>query len=99
MLWNKIKEKLVKVKKEENIVKPESYSQQRSRKGGKYYAEKLIYDRTGLQGMRKSVRNKHQKMWGKYKRFIAPNSRLYYVWIHGTDKYKCIALVEGDLKI
>lgn len=67
-----------------------------NRKGGKLHLNHLIYNRTGLQGLLKRVRNKYQKRWQKYKHIIAPSSQLNYLWIPGSDEYKCIALVEKD---
>jgi hypothetical protein len=71
-------------------------SRQFSRKGGKYYKKRMLYNRTGLQGERNSVRNKHQKKYRTYKRIIAPWSRIHHERIPETAEYRGVALVEAD---
>ena len=66
------------------------------RKGSKYYAKKLLYNRTGLRGERKRVRSMHASKWRKYKSIIAPGSQIHHEWIPETAKYRGVALVEKD---
>lgn len=75
-------------------VKMKSYA--KDRKGGKYYEKKLEYNRTGLAGERNRVRAKHGRLWGPYKRIIAPDSVQHHQWRPGTAKYDGVALVEKD---
>ena len=71
-------------------------SQECTRKGGKYYEKTLQYHRTGLQGGRKVIRNKHGHLYRPYKQIIAPDSVLHHEWIPETANYTGVALVETD---
>lgn len=92
-------EKRLKQSHEWRLANPERVKKhcgEQYRKGGKYYLKHLIYERTGIRGMRKRVRNKQQKRWRKYKDIIAQGSQLYYLWVADTVECKCVALVETD---
>lgn len=67
-----------------------------SRKGGRGYARKLIYGRTGIPGEKNKIRALHSLKWRQYKNIIAPNSQLHHQWEIGTAKYTGLALVEAD---
>jgi hypothetical protein len=68
----------------------------RQRRNGKFYAKKLVYDRTGLRGERNIVRMRHQRKWRSYKRIVAPDSQLHHSWRPGSADYDGVALVEVD---
>ena len=71
-------------------------SREQGRKGGSRYEKHLEYYRTGLQGERNKVRNKHRNMYRPYKQIIAPDSQIHHSWFPGSSKYDCIALVESN---
>jgi hypothetical protein len=63
----------------------------------KHRKEILNRQCTDTEGLRRSIRGKH-RIWSKYKRFVALATRQHYEWIPETAEYKCIALVENDLR-
>jgi hypothetical protein len=71
-------------------------NEEHGRKGGKYYLKRLRYARTGLQCQKKKIRTKHGRMWGKYKKIIAPDSQLHHQWHLETAEYDGVALVEKE---
>lgn len=73
-----------------------AYHREYSKKGSKRYEKNLLYQRTGLRGERMKVRHKHGKLWGKYKRIIAPDSQIQHEWFPRTAEYRGVALVEAD---
>ena len=62
-------------------------------KDGKHYNQKVKYMKTGLQGERNRVREKHNREYHTIKQ-ATPNSVLHDEWIPGTAKYRGLALVE-----
>ena len=67
------------------------------RRGGKNYAKKLEWDRTGIQGEKNCIRDKHGRMWRRFKNIIAPGSQIHHEWLNdGTPNYRGVALVEAD---
>jgi exonuclease VII large subunit len=62
----------------------------------KHRQEILDSQSSGNEGLRNSIRAKYGKLWRKYKRFVASETRLHYKWVSTTANYKCIALVEKD---
>lgn len=70
--------------------------QEQSHKGGKHYEKRLEYNRTGLQGERKSIRDKHRKQYHAISQ-ATPNSALHHQWIPGTANYLGVALVDKEL--
>lgn len=81
---------------EANPEKVRATNQEQNRKGGKRYEDKLKYMRTGLQGERNKVRNKHNVRYRAAKQ-ATPNSVLHDEWIYGTAKYRGLALVDKEL--
>jgi len=79
-----------------NQVKIKTRQEEANRKGGKYYAEKLEYKRTGVQSGRNVIRSKHGKQYRPYKQIIAPDSVLHHEWIPRTADFRGVALVEVD---
>lgn len=75
------------------------HSQEQNRKGGKYYEHKLEYMKTGLQGKRNIIRDKHRYQYHQFKNIIAPESQIHHEWVPKTSKYKGMALVERDQHI
>ena len=67
-----------------------------SRKGGKYYEAKVLYQSTGLQGERGKIRRKHAGHYRPYKRIIAPETQIHHEWLPETADYRGVALVEKD---
>lgn len=84
MKWQKANPDKVKVSKEKH-----------NRKGGEYYEKRLEYNRTGLQGERRDIRNKHAKLYLVIKQ-ATPNSVLHHEWLPGTAKYRGVALVDKE---
>lgn len=81
-----------------NILHPKekkAAAAERSRKGGKYYEKKVMYDRSGLRRIKNKTRMKHIYLYAKFKRIIAPESQIHHQWIPGTAKYTGVALVEA----
>lgn len=74
--------------------KVKKYQQEYGKKGINYYFKKLICDHVGLARTRNHIMHKHGSIWRKYKRFVAPRTRLHYEWIPDIDEYKCVAIVE-----
>ena len=68
---------------------------QKCRKGGKYYNWNREYQRTGLQGERNKIRDKHKRQHRAIKQ-ATPNSVLHHEWIPGTANYRGVALVEKE---
>jgi hypothetical protein len=66
------------------------------RKGGKYYKQKLLYDRTGLRGERSKIRVHDATHFNKLKHFFAQESQIHHQWVPGTAEHTGIALVEKD---
>ena len=100
MEWSRDHPKEVRAQKakwyKEHLEEKKAQSAEASRKGGKRYDKKLIYEHTGLRGERNKVRSKHRTMWRKYKNIIAPRAILHHQWLLGTAKYAGVALVEKD---
>ena len=71
-------------------------NREHSNKGGKHYEKKLVYKRTGIQGGKNIVRNKHGTLWREYKNIIALESQIHHEWIPGTADYCGVALVEAN---
>ena len=82
--------------RDEHPEKVMEYRKQQSRRIGKYYARKVEYMRTGLQGERNKIRLKHRNGYRLYKQIIAPESQLHHSWRRGSAKYDGLALVEAD---
>ena len=80
---------------EANQDKAKANNHEVSRKGGKYYEKSLIYQRTGLQGERRVIRNKHAKLYRAIKQ-ATPNCVLHHEWISGTANYRGVASVETE---
>ena len=76
-----------------NQDKAKENSQEANRKGGKYYAHKQNYMKTGLQGERNIIRTKHQKQYYAIKQATS-NSVFHHEWIFGTARYRGVALVD-----
>ena len=70
--------------------------QNQSRKGGRFYVKKQLYDHIGLQGERNKIRSRDWRMWHTYKQIIAPDSQLHHEWVPRTAEYNGLALVEKD---
>ena len=66
-----------------------------NRKGGAYYEKRLEYNRTRLQGERRDIRNKHNKLYRAIKQ-ATPNSVFHHEWKPGTAKYRGVALVDKE---
>ncbi|MBE9592360.1 MAG: hypothetical protein IMF19_02660 [Proteobacteria bacterium] len=81
---------------ERNPDKVRNANHEASRKGGRRYAEKLKYDRTGISGERARIRVKHANRYRVYKQIIAPGSQVHHSWRPGSSKYDGVALVEKD---
>lgn len=79
-----------------NPDKVKAIHQEANRKGGKYYEKRLEYNRTGLQGERRDIRNKHNILYRDIKQ-AAPNSVFHHEWIPGTANYRGVALVDKEL--
>jgi hypothetical protein len=62
----------------------------------KHRQEILNSQSSGNEGLRKVIRAKYGRLWREYKRIIAPATQLKYLWLFGSDEYKCIALVQKD---
>ena len=73
-------------------------SQEQNCKGGKRYRKRLIYNRTGLRGKRRSIRGEHQKLYRSYKNIIDPDglTQIHHEWIQETADYRGVALVEAN---
>ena len=67
-----------------------------SRKGGKYYEAKRVYDRSGLQGKKNKIRKEHAYKYRPYKMIIAPDSELHHQWCPQSAEYTGVALVEAN---
>ena len=66
-------------------------------KGGKYHIQQQEYIQNGISGEKHSIRNKHRKMWRRFKNIIAPGSQIHHEWLNdGTPNYRGVALVEAD---
>jgi hypothetical protein len=98
--WDEIKrEKLKEQKRQWEEANPEireKINHEHGHKGGKYYAKKQNYNRTGLRGERNNVRARHRHMWLPYKKIIAPDSQIHHSWLPGTADYNGAALVEAE---
>ena len=67
-----------------------------SKKGGKYYEKRLIYQQSGLQREKNKIRAKHSTHWRKYKGNWLTETQIHHEWIPETADYRGIALVEKD---
>lgn len=80
--------------REANQDKVKANHQESSRKGGKHYEKKLIYQTTGLQGERNKIRATHGRKYRSFKQIIAPGSQIHHEWVPETSEYMGVALVE-----
>ena len=81
---------------EEVIARNKKVGRELSRKGGKYYEAKVLYQSTGLQGERGKIRRKHANHYRPYKQIIALDSQIHHEWIPNTSDYRGMALVEKN---
>ena len=82
--------------KQKNPEKVIATSQDRGRKGGKYYEHTMKYMMSGLPHERNLVRMHHRYLYRPYKQVIAPDSQIHHQWVPGTANYTGVALVEKD---
>lgn len=94
--WREAHPKYEKSWREAHPGKVTAHVHERSRKGGKHYEEKLLYDHMGLQGLRNRLRSFHNRRWSEYKKIIAPESQIHHEWIPGTSRCDGVALVEAN---
>lgn len=80
----------------ENPDKIKEATEERDRKGGRYYNQGCLRRKSGIQGERNKIRRMHRGRWGQFKKFIAPLSQLHHQWRPGSAGYDGVALVEKD---
>ena len=79
--------------RENNPEKIDQYAKE-SRKDGKYYAKRLMYEKTGLQKEKRKIRHNHSRKWQKYKGNWLTETEIHHEWIHETADYNGIAIVD-----
>lgn len=70
------------------------------RVGGKWHEVhakyNILYRSSGIPREKYTIRRRHERRWGKYKRIIAFETQIHHEWIPNTSQYRGVALVEKN---